>query len=397
MLNNVSFQFVRQGKLLFIIVFQILLFGSIKSQVITDFSKYGGFLGRPFYAQTVGSGNLGVVSSDFNALNNYTENPALLVRNDSLVAARLGVISKNFSELGLENTKYVTSFIKSNSKHALGITAAYLHQEPLIFVNVIGEIVNEIRPIEVNLQFNYAYRISKSLSIGAALKYFRSDIFRDLDAFQGIEAKVGHAVLGDLGLDYQGTLYKNDKSSLKLNLGLALRNVGNKMRYLENIEPNYFAPTDISLGAMLNYELLVNSKSRFCFDLGYSAQKRLVPFYLNQKELQNANFLKGALLSFGDNPDGLSGEFDEVFNSFGSEARIVLLNKFLFALRGGRFISQAFKESNGDLFLAGIGLGFKGFILDFALPLEENWTDKYSMNLGLCINIGAENRFSFKN
>ena len=90
----------------------------------------------------------------------------------------------------------------------------------------------------------YATRLDKlGLSIGSSLKYYRSTL---------AEAASASAALADFGAQY--------KISDAWNLGLALRNVGQSIKYIEVADP---PPTALRLGASYNRALGENQMSLF--------------------------------------------------------------------------------------------------------------------------------------
>ena len=232
---------------------------------------------------------------------------------------------------------------------------------------------------------------SDNLSGGIALKYIYSNLTGGITS-GGSDTHAGNAVAGDISIYYTKDLKIADKNS-NLSLGVNVSNIGNKVSYTDDSESN-FLPTNIRLGAALNYEFDEYNSLTVAVDINkllvptppqYDGQGTAVENITKGKD-PNVSVAVGMWQSFSDAPGGTSEEFNELTYSFGLE---YWYNQ-RFALRAGYFHEHATK-GNRKYFTAGLGLKLNVFQLDFAylIPTQQRNPLENTLRFSLAFNFKA--------
>ncbi len=363
----------------FLFIFQSLLLFSQQ----TPQNYISPFLDANTNARIEGFGEVGVVTSPFYKNTGLYQNPALISnysRNagvDLMYVPWLKELTNDLNIFGF------AGYYAIDSSNAFAFNFSRYDYGDLILTGSAGEYLGEENPYELYLKFGYNHSFHKSISLGFALKYYRSDI---ASPNYYINTKVVNTIAFDLGFSYKKKYNLKKYSYLNTNAGIAITNIGPKVSYSDNHDS--FIPTKLSLGVFINPDIKMNKLMRLNIELAYQAEKYLTPTNSNS-DMSSFNALYE---SFYDAPGGLSEEIDEIRHKFGSEFRLSFQDIAYFAFRHGRSIESEIK-GNRNYQTFGYGVGLFGFTIDYAritsddyLPLDKTWF----VTLGFSINFDQE-------
>jgi hypothetical protein len=377
------------------------------------------FAGIITNTQSRGMGCLGVVASDLYTHNGLEQNPALLSRGKKVSGFEINYmpwLRKLVPDLNL----YEAGFFHSvNENNAFGISLVYFDLGEILLTNNQGLFVGQSNPWELMVSLKYAHSFSEHFSMGAGIRYIHSDLTNDLTLPGGLETHAGQSVAGDLGFDYRNYLLKRGNVTVKIDAGLAILNIGSKVKYTDSVETGDFIPQIIKVGTMFTTGWMLKSGNYLALDVAYQADKLLVPsppvyevdingnivFDSNNEPViaegmdPDVGVMKGIVQSFYDAPGGVEEELHEIMHMFATEARVIFLQqRVLTAIRAGYFHEHETK-GNRKFYTLGLGGGYAGLRLDFSYlfpvsqrsPLENTW----SISLSTKFNLGSDQFFRF--
>ncbi len=220
-----------------------------------------------------------------------------------------------------------------------------------------------INPYEMSLDVAYSLMLSENFSLAAAVRWIYSDLTYDYTE----DTSPGSAFAADLSMYYQNYLNLGAREC-QLGLGLNISNIGSKITFGGD-EHSEFIPTNMRLGASLM--IPVDEYNRFT--LTADANKLLVPTYPKQneeetsqeyqdrleKEYFDVSSISGIFKSFGDAPNGMKEEMQEIQWSVGAE----YVYHDQFALRAG-YHHEHENKGNRKYFTVGAGFKMSVFSLD---------------------------------
>ena len=223
-----------------------------------------------------------------------------------------------------------------------------------------------IKPFELSADLGYAIRLHPMWSIGAAVRYLRSDLNAETISGGKDNPKsirhLAHVVMFDISVSHESEI-RLFGADMDFSAGLAINNIGEKLSY-DGGKTYLFSPTILRLGARVGYE--IEEMHRISF--GIEADKFLAPSiplptdpdYAEQRsELRRMNAFRGILHSFGDAPGGFVEELKEISVASGVE---YVYDKMFFARLGGRYQHPS-KGNNSGLSL-GVGVLFSNITFD---------------------------------
>jgi len=228
-------------------------------------------------------------------------------------------------------------------------------------------------PYELALEGAYALKLNNHYSMAVALRYIRSDLSFKGTNIQDTKVSNGFAV------DVSGYYISDEIAFNKFNgiarAGFNISNIGPKVELLAS---ESFLPTNLKLGG--GFDFIVDDYNQVGVTLELT--KLLVPTV----DGENQNFIEGIFSSFGDAPDGLKEELQEVTLGLGAE----YLYNNSFAFRAGYFKEH---EAKGNRNFLTLGAGFKAssFNVDLSYlrsisninsPLENTLRFSLSFDLG---------------
>ena len=237
-----------------------------------------------------------------------------------------------------------------------------------------------INPYEMSVDAGYSLMLSEKFSIGTAVRF----IYSDLKADYTDDVTPGSAFAADLGAYYQD--YVNiGQRECQLGLGLNISNIGSKISFGGD-NNSYFIPTNLRLGASLMVPIDEYNRITFAAD----ANKLLVPTYPKikegesptdfdarvQKEYYDVSSISGIFKSFGDAPNGVKEELQEIQWSLGAE--YVYNDKF--TLRAG-YHHESENKGNRKYFTMGAGFKMNVFSLDAGYVISTAATNPLDQTL----------------
>lgn len=343
------------------------------------------FLRIPVDARSAGMGDLGVATSPDN--NSDFHNPSKY----AFIEHSYG-FGINYSPWlrQLVNDIHLISangFYRIDKKSTMAAGLRYFSLGKINFTDQFGTSLGDANPNELAFDVHYARKLSQKLSIGVSLRYIYSNLAAGLPGVN--QAKAGHAVAGDLSMFYTTPVRLSNGMKSRMNWGLNISNIGNKMTYTSQTVGDYL-PANFSTG--VGYELDFDDYNTLNFS--FEINKLMVPTPDTAKAQGNPNIYDfkekgtiGAIFSsWGDAPGGFSEELKEYNFSFGAE---YWYNK-LFAVRAGYFYESATKGGR-NFMTAGLGLKYNSFVLNFSYLIPTSSTVNpldNTMRFSLLFNFG---------
>jgi hypothetical protein len=268
------------------------------------------------------------------------------------------------NDIGLS---YVSFYKKIGDEQTVGASLRYFSLGEINFRDFMGTDMGTYKPNEWVIDLAYARKLSETFSAAVTGKF----IYSNLTLGQGEGTRAGTSVAADVSMFYTN-LIEIGRNDVKLNVGLSVNNIGNKISYTSSTQKD-FIPTNLRLGVGMEMELDSYSTIAFTGEL----TKLLVPTppirdnegnpidpYLDN----NVSVIAGMLQSFYDAPFG--EEMQEINIAGGLE---YWYDK-QFAVRGGYFYESG-KKGNRQYFTLGAGLKYNVFGLDFSYLITTNPTN----------------------
>ncbi len=270
------------------------------------------------------------------------------------------------------NLTYLSGYFKfgeeDNKNQAVSLGLRYFSLGEINYTDNNAQSIGSGNPREFAFDAGYSRKLSEKVSIGLSGKLINSNIINGA-ATAGSNYSPGTSFAVDFGAFYTTPIGQNLGEGLgqRLNLGLAVTNLGQKISYSTNRSD--FLPTNLGIGAAYEYNVDEYNKLTFALDFN----KLLVPSpqYTFDSATglptgyavpdPNQTVINGVFSSFSDAPEGGSEEFREITTSFGAEYSYQ--NQFF--ARAGYFRES---EQKGDRQYVTLGLGVKYnvFGLNFA-------------------------------
>ncbi len=266
----------------------------------------------------------------------------------------------------------------NRERSAIGFSLLYFSLGNIDFTDINGHPIKSYSPNEFAIDGAYAFKLSKNLSGGIALRYIYSALTGGITQ-TGAESHPGWSIAGDICTYYQNeiSLGKNDA---QLGLGANISNIGSKISYTDDAEQN-FIPINMRLGGSLKMDLDNYNSITFAADVN----KLLVPTPPVYSEETTDSIIAGKdpdvpvmvgfFQSFVDAPGGFQEEMREIMYSVGVEYWYAKQ----FAVRAGYFHEHQTK-GNRKFFTVGIGLRLSVFGLDFAYLVPTNFQNSPLQN-----------------
>lgn len=320
-------------------------------------------------------GDVGIaVSADANSMH-YNTSKLVFAEQDMGISA---TYTPWLRALGLNDMylAYLAGYKQINNRQAIGFSARYFSLGEINFTDEQGTPTGTGSPNELEANVGFAQKLNESFSVGVNAKFIYSNLAAG--AVVGTTtAKVGVAGAADLSLSYRKTIKKSGKKDF-LNVGLAFTNIGSKITYTNSSNRDYL-PSNLGLGVA--YEKNINEYNTITFALDINKLMVPSPQYAkivdeNGVEITNPNYntnnneiadykeyppITAIFTSFGDSPEGFSGEIKELNYSLGLE---YWYDK-QFAVRAGYFHENKYKGGRKYITL-GLGLKYNVFGLNFS-------------------------------
>ncbi len=312
-------------------------------------------------ARTAGLGNAGTAIAP--TANAIFWNPGKIVFNEN----RFGVaLSHTTWQQGFSNNTNQTSlasYYKLSDKQALSLSVRYFSYGKFEFF--VPPAINSFRLTDLFYSLAYSRKLGKNWGLGftGRLMYARSN--KNAVSIPSIPLGPNATSFAfDVGVFHQKAFTIAGRVT-QWNLGLSIVNLGPKTTHTTNNFDN-FIPITLRFGSALSTQLSPNSKVTWIVDIS----KLMVPtppviddqtFRASGPFPHEKPMLRGAIESFGDAPDGLSEEMQEIIWATGLEYQW----KNRFSLRAGYHYEHQ-NKGNRSYVTVGVGAKLKQFSLDAA-------------------------------
>jgi hypothetical protein len=275
------------------------------------------------------------------------------------------------------NLAYLGFYKKIGTRTAVGASIRYFSLGDITFTDMSGNTIGNYNPNEFSIDVGASLKLSEYWSGGISFKF----IYSNLTLGQNVNGQATNPGLsggGDLGFFYQNADKKLFKKPVTWRFGVAINNIGAKIKYSDAQANGDFIPTNLRLGGGVQLEidkfnsiswnveiakLLVPSNPIYDKDsLGYVKIDSTTgqPAILYGQD-PNRNTFTAMFTSFGDSPYGFLGEMSEITVQTGIE---YWYNKLLRV--GAGFFYETPSAGNRQFFTLGAGVRYKVFGLDFS-------------------------------
>ncbi|MCR4660190.1 MAG: type IX secretion system outer membrane channel protein PorV [Bacteroidales bacterium] len=257
------------------------------------------------------------------------------------------------------NLLYLGGYKRINDRSTVAASLTYFSLGEMVNTDIDGNKLSTMMPNEFALDVTYAMKLTNELSLGATGRFITSDLTngQDVSNQAGVTTThPGYALAADVGLYYTKPIDKTQEIAL----GALISNLGNKLSYSDDDNDREFLPSNLRLGGRYSNTIDEYNKVNVLLDFNkLLVPSRPIPF---DPAYYNAiGVIEGALMSFGDAPNGFSEELQEIQVSVGAE----YWYDDVFALRAGYFFEHENKGGRQYLTL-GTGLRYNVFNFDFS-------------------------------
>lgn len=281
------------------------------------------------------------------------------------------------------NLAYLGFYKKIGNRTTIGGSIRYFSLGDITFTDMAGNTIGNYNPNEFSIDLGASLKLSQYWSGGISFKFIYSNLTLGQNV-NGQATNPGLAGGGDLGFYFQNPDKKLFKKPVTWRFGVAINNIGSKIKYSDAQANGDFIPTNFRIGAGAQLELDKFNSISWHVEIA----KLLVPSnpnYLTQRDTNpnsptdyvvtdaqgnpmieagmdpNRNAFTAMFTSFGDSPLGFVGEMSEINLSTGVE---YWYNKLLRV--GAGFFYEAPESGNRQYFTLGAGVRYKVFGLDFS-------------------------------
>ena len=251
-------------------------------------------------------------------------------------------------------------------KQAVGVSLRYFSLGSIQWTDFNAQLLGEGTPREFEFAASYSRQLSKNFTLGLTGKYIYSNLATGQSAEGSDRISSGRAFAADLSATYRTPIAMAAGKS-NLTVGMAIRNIGNKITYLRSAD---FLPTNLGIGAA--WDIPFDQYNSIVISADINKLLVVTP----QRDSTDANSNKipdwkevspigGIFKSFNDAPGGGQEELKEINYSLGVE---YWYDK-QFAVRAGYFHESAAKGGR-QYFTVGLGLKYNvlGINLSYLVP-----------------------------
>ena len=257
------------------------------------------------------------------------------------------------------NDVYLASlagFYKIDDEQAITASLRYFSLGSIQFTDGSGNDLQTYRPREFAFDAGYSRKLSAKNSLGIALRYINSNLASG--TLNGSTYKAGNSVAGDIHFYHHGA----KENGQGFNWGATLSNLGAKISYTSDATQKDYIPANLGIGGAYTKVFDEDNKMTFALDL----HKLLVPTPGDTsaaaiQKYRSQGVVSSWFKSFGDAPNGISEEIEEINAALGIE----YWYNNQFAFRAGYFYENPSK-GNRKFFSVGAGLKYNVFGLNFA-------------------------------
>ncbi len=310
-------------------------------------------------ARASGLGDMGVATSP-DAFSQFW-NPSKYIRINSdmgLGFSYTPYLSQLVNDIKIINAAY---YKKLNDRSAFGVSIKYFGLGEIQLTDINGEGNGIVSPNEFYIDGSYALKLSKTFSMGVAMRFILSDLKLGTGNDDASAAK-NFAV--DINGYYQSEEIDFTDFQGRYRFGFNIQNLGPKMKYYKSDEGD-FLPTNLKLGA--GFDFIMDEYNTV--GLTFETNKLLVPTppvrdangNIIEGKDDNVNWMTGIFQSFSDAPGGFDEELKEFQWSLGAEYTYL----DAFSIRTGYFHESEIKGRR-KYFTVGAGFKYNYLILDLS-------------------------------
>jgi Type IX secretion system protein PorV len=254
-------------------------------------------------------------------------------------------------------------------KQAISASLRYFSLGSIQWTDYNAQITGEGTPREYEVAVAYSRQLSKKFAVGATAKYIYSNLATGQTAEGSDKISSGKAGAVDFSATYRTPISMSAGKS-NLTIGMAVRNIGNKITYLRSAD---FLPTNLGIGAA--WDIPFDNFNSIVVSADINKLLVVTP----QRDSTDANNNKiydwkevspvaGIFKSFGDAPGGGKEELQEINYSLGVE---YWYDK-QFAVRAGYF-HESIAKGGRQYFTVGLGLKYNvlGINLSYLVPTSS--------------------------
>jgi hypothetical protein len=291
----------------------------------------------------------------------------------------------------------LAGFYKLDNQQALGFEFRYFNLGSIEFTNSQAVSQGTFQANELALGLTYSRKLSKQFGAAISGRFIYSNLSDVVLGGSGQEAKPGITGAADVAFFYTNKDLKISGRPATLNFGANISNIGAKISYV-NSSTQDFIPTNLRLGGALTTALDPLEKNSLTVALDFNKLMVPSPPQVNSKGevvrgdslFRQKPLLSGMFGSFGDAPDGLKEELQEVGIAFGLEYWYVKK----FAVRAGYF-NEHKNKGNRKYFTIGAGIKSGKFGLDVSYLIPSNSQNNplaETLRLTLSLNFSDKNQ-----
>lgn len=297
------------------------------------------------------------------------------------------------------NLAYLSFYKKIQDRAAIGASLRYFSLGEITFTDNQGTVTGQYNPNEFAIDAGAAIKMSEYWSGAVSFRFIYSNLSLG-QSVQGQPTRAGLSGAGDVAFFYENRDKKLFKKPVIWRFGVAITNIGSKVKYSDAQPNGDFIPTNMRMGASSTIDIDDHSR----FTLAFEFNKLLVPSpplyamdsngavirdpQTNMPVIckgmdPNRNIMSALVTSFWDAPQGFAEEMREINFAIGAE---YWYNK-LFGARAG-FFYEPRSKGNRQYFTVGASVRYKIFGLDFSYliptvtrnPLENTLRFTLSFN-----------------
>src|SRR3954470_11112183 len=152
------------------------------------------------------------------------------------------------------NMAYLSGYYKTKKSGTLAASLRYFSLGNITFTDNNAQKILDAHPNEYAIDVAYGTKLSDDFSVGAAVRYIRSDLTNGA-IVQGVNTHAGNAIAADISAMYRKKNIKiSDKKAIG-GIGLCISNIGQKMAYSDAGKNSDFIPINLRLGGSLDIQL----------------------------------------------------------------------------------------------------------------------------------------------
>ncbi len=285
-------------------------------------------------------------------------------------------------KVGDMNLFYLSGYYRINSRSTAALGLTYFTLGDIDHTDPEGNQIGVMHPNEFSVDGTYALKVTDNLSLGATVRYIRSDLTNGVTVEDGAghtSTKAANSIAADLGVYFQNEI----DGSQDYALGVHISNLGAKLSYSDDNNTKEFLPANLRIGGRYTNKIDQYNKIGVLLDLN----KLLVPTPPLRDDVdswaayKNIGVMQGVFQSFADAPGGFSEELQEVQLSVGAEYWYAET----FVARLGYFFEH---ENKGGRQYVTIGAGVRYSIFAFDLSYLVPTTTISTSPLANTIRIG---------